>query len=126
MSIEQLASLGQYTSQKTGRTKKEIEASLYSLFMQTKGLSHYAREDGGSFSLIENDNDTIIARDLCIKNFIESVFRLNQRRNMQPFIVIGYQDVEIYEDKGRTVFSINWRLLDDLSVSGSVTGDLYE
>lgn len=116
------ANLSAFLVYSTGMKETEAEADLLRLVFQTKGLTHYDRENGASFSFVEQKREGGGVILLFMKHLIESVYRMNQRRKFKPFMVLGYEDINSTTSR-KTGFSVllNYRFLQDLHAEpGSV------
>lgn len=116
--IANLSFLLNYTD---GTKKDEIEYELFKTGFQVKGLTHFARGDGASFENLEQERQNELAIITYFTNFIESVYRLNEKKGFEPYIVVGWSDFDInYETFEVYPVMVSYRLLQDLNISGEI------
>ena len=61
---------------------------------------------------------------LFASDLITSIFTINQEKNNNPYIVVGYNDIVISDEsykQGDYLVQVNYRLLKDLTVEGTVS-----
>lgn len=120
-----LASFGFLCSYEDGYSDAEIESDLLTGMYQRKYTMPFEREWGGGLArneqlALNHDSAMLITK----KQIVETVFLINQKRNFDRSIVVGYQDIEVIEDNGSVIFDVNWRRLDDMTQQGGVS--IYE
>lgn len=121
MYIANLNFLLDYTD---GTTLDEIEYEIYKVAFQSKETVHYDRSIGGNFIDLEQEPSNIATGLLFASDLITSIFTVNQEKNNNPYIVVGYNDIVISDDSykgGDYLVQVNYRLLKDLTVEGTVT-----
>ena len=121
MYIANLNFLLDYTD---GTTLDEIEYEIYKVAFQSKEAVHYDRSIGGNFIDLEQEPSNIVTGLLFASDLITSIFTVNQEKNNNPYIVVGYNDIVISDDSykgGDYLVQVNYRLLKDLTVEGTVT-----
>ena len=105
-----------------GITQDEIEYEIYKLAFQTRESLHFDRDSGGSFEDIEQEN--VAAAQVLMINFssqlIESVYKLNEEKAFDPYIVVGFSDITTEIDGTTMYATISYRLLQDLSTNGTI------
>lgn len=118
--IANLAFLLSYTD---GTKNDEIEMELFKVAFQDKETIHYDRQTGGNFRDLEQEPANISTAFKFTTNFIESVYYVNQEKNNNPYIVVGYDDITINNDveNGQYLVDIKYRLLKDISKEGVVS-----
>jgi hypothetical protein len=125
MYIANLAFVLDYTD---GTTNDEIESELFRIAFQNKGLTPYDRANGGNFEQIEQSAYNQVLVMLFFKDLIESIYRLNETREFNPYIVVGYTDIEITEEtiqeKRVHYFNMAYRLLQDLELQGKIKTEI--
>ena len=104
-----------------GTKGDEIESELYRILLQIKGMTHYDRIMGGSFENLEQESYNISIILKFANQIIESVYRLNEERGFDPYIVVGYNDITTEFDEGRLVVAVRYKLLQDLQKQGEVS-----
>jgi hypothetical protein len=121
MYIGNLGFLLEYTD---GTKEDEIEYEIYKVAFQDKETVHYDRDTGGNFRDLEQDKTDIVATVKFIANLVTSVYYVNQKKNNEPYIVIGSEDIiidrEIKDGGGKYTVQANYRLLQDLSKKGEI------
>ena len=121
MYIANLAFLLNYDQ---GTTNDEIEYEIFKIAFQDKESVHYDRSLGGNFMDLEQEPANIATGLLFSSNIIESIFYVNQEKNNNPYIVVGYSDILIddqsYKD-GAYLVQFNYRLLSDITQQGTVS-----
>lgn len=119
-----ILNLGFFLNWDQGITDAEIESELYRVVWQVKGDVAYDRIQGGSFEDLEQaqNNEDQIMMLMFVKNIIESIYRLNASKNFDPYIVVGYDDINIENDvkTGTFILTIYWRLLQDITKTGKI------
>jgi hypothetical protein len=121
MYIANLAFLLNYDQ---GTTNDEIEYEIFKIAFQDKESIHYDRSLGGNFMDLEQEPSNIATGLLFSSNIIESIFYVNQEKNNNPYIIVGYSDILIddqsYKD-GAYLVQVNYRLLSDITQQGTVS-----
>jgi hypothetical protein len=121
MYIANLAFLLEYTD---GTKNNEIEYEMYKVAFQDKETIHYDRSTGGNFRDMEQEKTDLTAVIKFIANFITSVYYVNQKKNNEPYIVVGSEDIsmnqEIEDGGGKYTVLIKYRLLQDLTKEGFI------
>jgi hypothetical protein len=121
MYIANLAFLLNYDQ---GVTNDEIEYEIFKVAFQDKESVHYDRSLGGNFMDLEQEPSNIATGLLFSSNIIESIFYVNQEKNNNPYIIVGYSDITIddqsYKD-GAYLVQVNYRLLSDITQQGTVS-----
>ena len=121
MYIANLAFLLNYDQ---GTTNDEIEYEIFKIAFQDKESVHYDRSLGGNFMDLEQEPANIATGLLFSSNIIESIFYVNQEKNNNPYIIVGYSDILIddqsYKD-GAYLVQVNYRLLSDITQQGTVS-----
>ncbi len=115
-----MANLAFFLNYTDGYKKEEIEAELYRIIFQTKEMTHYDRGNGGSFEDIEQEKENGAIVFLFIRNIVSSVYRLNESRNFDPYIIVDFSDINTEIKNGEFLIRIEYRLLQDLQVEGTV------
>ena len=117
-----IANLGFFLNYGDGRSKDEVESEILKVTHQVKEDVHYDRVNGGSFENLEQEEfkDAIVF--LFLSNIIESIYRVNEEKNFDPYIVVGGNNVEIDVSEGAFNVFVTWRLLQDMNITGSVEG----
>jgi len=107
-----------------GTTNDEIEYEIFKIAFQDKESIHYDRSLGGNFMDLEQEPSNIATGLLFSSNIIESIFYVNQEKNNNPYIIVGYSDILIddqsYKD-GAYLVQVNYRLLSDITQQGTVS-----
>jgi hypothetical protein len=121
MYIANLAFLLNYDD---GTANDEIEYEIFKVAFQDKESVHYDRSLGGNFMDLEQEPANIATGLLFSSNIIESIFYVNQEKNNNPYIIVGYSDILIddqsYKD-GTYLVQVNYRLLSDITQQGTVS-----
>ena len=119
-----LAFLLNYTD---GTLKSEVEHEIKKVAFQVKESVHYDRINGGSFEYIEQEsqNDIMpIFMLLFSGNIVESIYRVNEARKYDPYIIVGSSDIKTVIEKSQVIVTVNYRLLKDLTKNGLVKMEL--
>ena len=84
-----LAFLLNYTD---GTKNDEIEYEIFRIAFEKKGSTHYNRRSGGSFEDLEQEssNEAEVLMLTFATNMVESLYFVNEARNFNPYIVMGY------------------------------------
>ena len=121
MYIANLNFLLDYTD---GTTIDEIDYEIFKVAFQSKETIHYDRSIGGNFVDLEQEPANIATGLLFASDLITSIFTINQEKNNNPYIVVGYNDIVISDEsykQGDYLVQVNYRLLKDLTVEGTVS-----
>ncbi len=114
-----IANLGFFLNFGDGSTNDEIESELFRVIIEVKGTRVYDRAKGGSFENLEQEKPRSDVILLHVSQIIESVYRLNEERNFNPYIIVGASDLNaIYEEENKLPVTVKYRLLQDMSTSG--------
>jgi hypothetical protein len=98
-----------------GTDEEEIESELFKLLFQVKGTVHYDRENGGNFEDLEQQTFSDVLMLIFSSNLVASVYRLNEEKNFDPYIIVGHTDIESADGGNGKVFtSVKYRLLQNL------------
>ncbi len=108
------ANLAHFLGYTDGRKPQEIEGDILRVAFQTPGLTKYDRQNGGGFENIEQARADSVTQLLFSRNLIESVYRMNEERRFDPFVVLGYEDVTVEANRGSYELFLSYRLIDDL------------
>ena len=114
------ANLAFFLKETNGYDKEQIEGELLRLIFQVKGLTHYDRANGGSFEDLEQEKEDPSVLIGFVSNIIESVYRLNETKNFDPYIIIDFSKIYAEVKEGAFVVHITWSILQDLSVGGDL------
>ena len=68
---------------------------------------------------IEQEKNTEVVAMMFSSDLVQSVYKLNQSKNFNPYIVLGYSDIVIDRQFDKFNMRVNWRKLQDLSISGN-------
>lgn len=120
MYIANLAFLLEYDD---GTSNDEIEYEICKVAFQDKESIHYDRDMGGNFLDLEQDPSNIVTGLTFSANLVQSIYEVNQEKNNDPYIVVGYSDINIVDKyQGSDVYltQVNYRLLKDLTTEGQV------
>lgn len=104
-----------------GRTDDEICYEIFKVSFQDKETVHYDRRKGGNFRDIEQEPANLATAMWFTSNIIESIYYVNQEKNNDPYIVIGYEDITIDNNQatgGEYLITVSYKLLDDLMNTG--------
>lgn len=107
-----------------GETNDEIEYEIFKVAFQEKETVHYDRSIGGNFLDLEQEPGNLATGLLFSANIIESIFYVNQEKNNNPYIIVGYNDITIKDQsdkEGEYLVQVNYRLLNDIMQQGTVT-----
>lgn len=120
MYIANLAFLLEYDD---GTSNDEIEYEIFKAAFQDKESIHYDRDMGGNFLDLEQDPTNIVTGLTFSANLVQSIYEVNQEKNNDPYIVVGYSDINIvdkYQGSDIYLVQVNYRLLKDLTTEGTV------
>lgn len=123
MSEFNYANLAFLTNYTDGSKNDEIESEIYRIAFQIKESTHYARKSGGSFQYIEQESQNAGNEVLMLRfasNLIESIYMVNEARNFDPYIVVGFSDISTKIKNSSFLVDIKYRLLKDLTRQGIV------
>jgi hypothetical protein len=113
-----LAFLLNYTD---GTKNDEIEYELFRILFQVKGMVHYDRIMGGSFENLEQESYNSAVMLKFVNQVIETVYRYNEERGFDPYIVVGYNDITTeFDNDGRLKVNVKYRVLQDLQKQGEI------
>ena len=117
-----LANLGFFLNYTDGTKKDEIESDIFRIVLQDKESIPYDRANGGSFEEVEQEKYSPYENLLLISRIVESIYRLNAKRNFDPYIVIGGTDIKTDFDaeKGKMIVYTQYALLQNLKIKGKV------
>ncbi len=105
-----------------GTTKDEIEYELFKIAFQQKETIHYDRENGGSIQDVEqertSEKDVLMLK--FITNMLESVYRNNQKKGFDPFILIGASDFMSALEGTSLIITLYYRLLEEANKVGAI------
>jgi len=119
MYIANLAFLLEYGD---GTTNDEIESELFKIAFQVKGSTHYDRRMGGSFENLEQEPSSL-ADSLMLSfsaDLVESIYITNEEKKFNPYIIVGFSDIETSLDGTTYYVNIKYRLLRDLTINGQI------
>jgi len=116
-----LANLEFLINYNDGQSKDEIESEIFRVALQKKYSIPYDRDNGGSFSDIEQEKNTEIVAMMFSADLIQSIYKLNQSKNFNPYIVLGYSDIQVDRSVDEYKLRVQWRKLQDLSTNGNRT-----
>lgn len=119
-----IANLGFLLDYTDGTKTDEIEYEIFKVALQNKEEVHYDRAKGGNFMDLEQEPNNLATGLLFSSNIIESIFYVNQEKNNNPYIVVGYSDIKIQDDsfkEGEYLVQVNYKLLKDINIEGTVT-----
>jgi len=120
MYIANLAFLLEYND---GTSNDEIEYEIFKAAFQDKESIHYDRNMGGNFLDLEQEPTNIVTGLMFSSNLIQSIYEINQAKNNNPYIIVGYSDINIVDKwNGSDVYlaQVKYRLLKDLTKEGVV------
>jgi hypothetical protein len=119
-----IANLDFLLNYENGESIDEIESEIFKVAFQTKETIHYDRAVGAGFPDLEQDPNNITTGLLFAANLIESVYRINEEKNFNPYIILGYSDITIIDEtakqSGEYIITARYKLLRDLSTTGSI------
>ena len=120
-----IANLAFFLNYDQGETTDEIELEIYKAAFQQKESIHYDRENGAGFQDLEQEpNNISVGLGFC-SDLIESVYRINEEKGFEPYIVLGFDDITIDDDTagktGEYLVEVQYRLLQDLNTNGTVS-----
>ena len=122
MKNKHVANLAFLLNYDEGITNDEIEYEIYKLAFEKKGTTHYNRAMGGSFEDLEQENSNA-SEVLMLQfsaNMVESLYYVNEARNFNPYIVMGFADIETDIQDTTFYVSVKYRLLKDLNTKGNL------
>ena len=99
-SLKKLAKFGFFLeTYERGDTENERDSDIARLMLQTKGNVHYDRDQGGGFEELEQEpNDEGLFQKFRM-NAVESIFRLNESKRFDPFVVVGVRDLTVESER---------------------------
>lgn len=118
-----LANLGFFLNYEDGRTNDEIESEIFKILFQNKDEIHYDRDIGGNFKKLEQDQrNTEALIFMFMADIIESIYKLNQEKAFDPYIIIGSDNIFVdIDDSGKYEVTLEWKLLQDMTTFGELT-----
>ncbi len=122
-----IANLDFFLNYDEGITNDEIESEIYKVCFQLKNTIHYDRGIGGGFQELEQEsmNTPDILMLTFGSNIVESVYYVNEEKQFNPYIVVGFSDITAEASNVSTLnVLVKYRLLTDLSVTGQVAMEL--
>ncbi len=123
MKDDYIANLGFLLDYNEGTTNDEIEYELFKIAFQVKGSVHYDRVIGGDFENLEQEPsvDALSALPLRFSaSMVESVYRLNEEKSFNPYIVVGFADISTAIEDTTYYVELKYRLLKDLIKEGKI------
>src|SRR4030042_2191501 len=119
-----LANLSFLLNYENGISKDEIESEIFKVALQQKETIHYDRALGGGFQDLEQEPANIASAIKFTCDLIESVYRVNQEKNNNPYIVVGYSDITIQDETTKTsgeyLVNVQYKLLQDIRNTGNI------
>lgn len=97
----------------SGEKPHEIEAELLRIVFQVKELTPYDRVNGGSLENMEQTKFSDSAILLFIVGILESIYRMNEERGFDPYVVVGYSDIRSQAQSKQLLLTLTYRLLSD-------------
>jgi len=93
-SLKKLAKFGFFLeTYDRGDKENERDSDIARLMLQVPGEVHYDRDQGGGFENLEQEpNDEGLFQKFRM-DAVESIFRLNESKQFDPFVVVGVRDV---------------------------------
>jgi len=124
--LSHIANLGFLLDSYDGMSNDSIEYELFRILFQVTGLTPYDRVNGGNYENIEQQPMNEVVMLLFVKDIIESVYRFNESQEFNPYIVLGFNDIQSKPgEDGKFYTEISYRLLQDLQAKGTInTEDL--
>jgi len=118
--ISNLANLEFLVNYNDGQSKDEIESELFRVFFQVQGTIPYDRQNGGNFQNLEQSKNNEEMQIQIAKDMVLSVYLLNQSKNNNPYIVMGFSDVKVKRTSEDFIITAFWRKFQDLSIVGAI------
>ena len=120
-----LANLAFLLNYDEGQTNDEIEYEIFKVAFQDEETIHYDRQMGGNFRDLEQESGNIATIMKFTSNIIKSVYFVNQEKNNDPYIVVGYNDITINNEsnipEGEFLVDVNYKVLKDINKQGKVS-----
>lgn len=108
-----------------GYTEDEIAYEIFKVAFQDKESVHYDRQMGGNFRDLEQEKGNLSTIMMFTTNMIQSIYFVNAEKNNDPYIVMGYNDIIVNNDKslseGEYLVEAQYRILSDLNNQGRVS-----
>lgn len=112
------ASFGFLTNYKNGFFDNEIQYDILIIVNNFRKDTHYSRELGASLQNLEQTNE--LFHIYFIMYVVEQIYKLNVNRNFEPYIVVGYKDIEIEQEKEKMNITIKYRILQNINKQGEI------
>ncbi|MFW9871945.1 MAG: hypothetical protein ACFFG0_02510 [Candidatus Thorarchaeota archaeon] len=107
-----------------GTTDDEISYEIFKVAFQDKETIHYDRDIGGNFRDLEQEPANLSVVLWFVSNLIQSIYTVNEEKNNDPYIVVGFDDIRVEMDfsnnNSQVLTEINYKLLNDLNKKGTV------
>lgn len=108
-----------------GFESDEIESEILRVAWQARESQHYDRIMGAGFHDLEQEPNNFFQGVMFTSHLIESVYYVNQERNFNPYILVGYSDISIEDiltppQDGDFFVTVNYSVLQDMTNNGSV------
>jgi hypothetical protein len=116
-----IANLAFFLNYEDGYTDDEISYEIFKIAFQDKETVHYDRRKGGNFGDIEQERDNVATAMWFTSNMIESIYFVNNEKNNNPYIVVGYNDIVIESKQaqdGEYLITVTYKLLSDITETG--------
>lgn len=108
-----------------GDTNDEIEYEIFKVAFQDEESVHYDRQIGGNFGDLEQEPGNISTIMKFTSNLIKSVYFVNQEKSNEPYIIVGYNNITINNDRntaeGEFLVDVTYSLLKDMNLQGKVS-----
>lgn len=118
-----IANLSFLLNYNDGATTDEMEYEIFTAAFQLPESRHYDRQFGGGFQELEQEPATPATGLKFSTNLIKSVYIVNQKKNYNPYIVVGFSDIRITDNylKGgdQYLVDVSYRLLQNIKIKGS-------
>jgi hypothetical protein len=115
-----IANLAFYLNYGDGSSPDEVEYEILKVAFQQKGTVHYDRAYGGGFQDLEQEPNSEAAFLTFGSNFVEAIYIVNAEKGFDPYIIIGFTDIEGGEVENEYIVNVNYRMLKDLTQTGTV------
>lgn len=119
-----MANLSFLLDYEDGIKDDEVEFEIFNVAFQVKESVHYDRIMGAGFEDLEQEPSNFASGLMFTSGLIESIYRINLEKSSNPFIVVGYNDIEIKNNiakkDGEYLVDVKHRLLQDIQNSGSL------
>jgi hypothetical protein len=106
-----------------GEQPDEIESEIFKVAFQSKETVHYDRSIGGGFPDLEQEPGNVATSFKFVAGLIESIYIVNQEKDFEPYIIVGFNDINVIDkssEGGEYLIQIGYKLLSDLSIKGQV------